>query len=103
MLDLDPERNRKQFETIRSSTAKSMLVTRKGFWFFIGGMFVFASPFIYFADPKSVSGSMSQTESALFSLALGTSILVATFLFTWLWQKLSNYKPLPNKGDEWLK
>lgn len=101
-IDTDPVKNREQFEKFRSFSANHMLIVRKGFWLFFGFSFVVASAFIYFGEPRSISGG-TKAEVALSCLGLGLAIILLTFLVSYLLSKIGEYKPKPNKGDEWLK
>lgn len=101
-IDTDPIKNREQFVKLRSFSAKNMLIVRKGFWLFLGFIFVVASAFIYFGDPASIQGN-TNSEVALTSFGLGLGIILLTLLVSYLFSKINEYKPTPNKGDEWLK
>jgi uncharacterized membrane protein YhaH (DUF805 family) len=101
-IDTDPVKNREQFEKLRSFSANNMLIMRKGFWLFMGFTFIIASVFVFFGDPSSIKGG-TKGEVALTFFGLGSGIIVLTILISYLFSKIGEYTPKPNRGDEWLK
>lgn len=100
-IDTDPVKNLEQLEKLRSFSANNMLIFRKGFWLFLGFSCVVASVFTFFADPSSIKGG-TQEEVALTLFGLGLGVILLTFFVSYLLSKIGEYKPRPNKGDEWL-
>ncbi len=101
-IDNDPIENREKFDKFRSFSAKSMLITRKGFWLFFGFMFVIASPIIYFGGPSTVPVG-DRGEAALKSFSLGFTIMLFTLIISYLLRRIGEYTPKKNKGNEWLQ
>lgn len=101
-IDNNPLENRNRFEEFRVFSAKSMLITRKGFWLFFGFTFVIASPFVFFGKPSSVFGS-AKVEAGLKSFGLGLTIILVTLIVSYLLGKIGEYNPEKNNGDEWLQ
>ena len=101
-IDTDPSKNKEQLETLRSFSANNMLIFKKGFWYFLGSMFVVASILMFVGVLKSSTGQ-SQGMAALISLLIGFAIVSTPIILSRLFGKVSAYKPKPNRGDEWLK
>lgn len=101
-IDIDPVKNREQLEKLRAFSVNNMVVFRKGFWLFFGSTFIMASLFIYFGHPSSISGGTKE-EVAFTFFGLGLAMILLTSFVSFLVRKIGNYKPRPNKGDEWLK
>ena len=99
-IETDPKKNREQFEKLRAFSANNMLVFRKGFWLFMGFCFVVGSIFVFFGDQNSVRGA-TKDEAALISFGIGSGIILVTMFVSYTFNKIGEYTPRPNKGDEW--
>jgi uncharacterized membrane protein len=101
-IETDPSKNEEQLERLRSFSANNMLIFRKGFWYFLGSVFVAAS-ILMFAGVLKISTGQPQSMEALISFLIGVVIVVIPIILSKLFGKVSTYKPKSNQGDEWLK
>ena len=94
-IDTDPVKNREQLGKLRSFSVLNMLIVRKGFWFFMGIIFLVASVLIFFGDPIFINGGTKEEISVTF-FALGSGIILLTILISYLLSKISEYIPTQN-------
>ena len=105
-LDLDPEKNRAQFEQLRTFSNSGNMMLRKGFYLFLGfcllafGLFAVLSSQDFF---KLTGAGLTQRQSGTISILLGVAVIGACYLVPKLFREIGQYQPRENTGKEWEK
>ena len=105
-LDLNPEKNRSQFEKLRKYSASNMLMLKPGFYYFFGACFILGGLIAIFTSEGTFiiqDFNLTQREYGVLCLAAGLLIVGICKVVLILNVKLVQYRPRENRGDEWHK
>ncbi|MEP5766044.1 MAG: hypothetical protein ABJ308_15715 [Halieaceae bacterium] len=102
-IDLDPDKNRTQFQKMRKYSVRHMVLSNTGFYYLLGSILTLFGMAAIFAMPGTfqIQGYLNQTETGMVFAGAGVSMVVACKLVSLLMEKKTSYKPQPNTGDEW--
>lgn len=103
-LDLDPDKNRQQYNKIRNFTANYNVMFRPWFYYVLGSGSIIFGLVAIFSETGLIenTGSIySQAETGLILLGFGTLIVGCCKLLSLISLRIGQYKPRKNRGDEW--
>jgi hypothetical protein len=103
-IDIDPEKNRAQFEKLRRFSANNSVMFKPWFYYLFGFSFVAFGIVAVLAKEGSFKGNignLTQNEIGFIYLLIGVVIICICKVVKCLNSKISQYKPSQNRGDEW--